>query len=65
MLTYMLFLLVLSYFVIGFLTYSEYKTKFKDKPMTFKKGFYIFSGVTLFVIAGMFLIALGYLILTM
>jgi heme/copper-type cytochrome/quinol oxidase subunit 2 len=65
MLTYMLFLTVLAYFVIGFLTYSEYKTRFKERPMTFKKGFYIFSGVSLFVIAGVFLIVLGYLILTM
>jgi len=65
MLTYMLFLSVLAYFVIGFLTYSEYKTKFKDLPMTFKKGSYIFAGVSLFVIAGVFLSVLGYLILTM
>jgi len=65
MLTYMLFLSVLAYFVISFLTYSEYKSKFKGLPMTFKKGAYIFSGVALFVIAGVFLFVLGYLILTM
>jgi len=65
MLTYMLVLCVLAYFIIGFLSYSEYKSKYGNKPMKFDKAFYLCFSLVMYIAIGGFLGVLGYLILTM
>lgn len=66
MLKLILLVTIIAYIVVGFMTYREYKKKFLlEKKFSTKKTIYIVGHVFLFLIIGLFIAVLGYLILTM
>jgi fluoride ion exporter CrcB/FEX len=64
MLTTMLVVSVITYVIILWLTFSEYKAK-RSTFTKNKKVLYVVSAVLLAIIAGILVVLLGYLILTM
>lgn len=64
MLTTILIISIVAYAIILWLTYCEYKVKYKDAKKS-KKVLYICAASFLGILAGTFVSILGYLILTM
>lgn len=66
MMKLILILTIIAYIVIGFLTFCEYKKKFMlEKKFSTKKTIYIVVHGFLYILIGLFIAVLGYLILTM
>lgn len=66
MLKLILVLTIIAYIIVGFLTFCEYKKKFMlEKRFSTKKTVYIIIHTFLYVLIGLFITVLGYLILTM
>ncbi|EBS4516712.1 hypothetical protein DQT32_04790 [Salmonella enterica subsp. enterica serovar Braenderup] len=66
MLKFILIISIIAYLVVGFLSYCEYKREFMfAKKWTWGKFVYLFVHGSLYVLIGLFIAVLGYLIYTM